>query len=46
VEGDWTSSWHGWSYGFDDPGNWTIGTYRVDTLFAGQVIASEQFEIY
>jgi hypothetical protein len=46
VEGDWTSSWHGWSYGYDDPGNWTIGSYRVDTLFAGQVIASEQFEIY
>jgi hypothetical protein len=46
VEGKWTSSSHGYGYGFADPGNWTIGTYRADTLFAGQVIASQQFEIY
>jgi hypothetical protein len=46
VEGDWTSSYHNHSYGFDDPGNWAIGFYRVDIYFEGQVIASEQFAIY
>jgi hypothetical protein len=51
VEGDWTSSYYGWRYGFDDPGNWTIGSYRVDIYFEGlgsdgQLIASQGFEIY
>jgi hypothetical protein len=51
VEGDWTESSHWGGYGFDDPGNWPIGSYRVDIYFEGlnidgQLIASEQFEIY
>jgi hypothetical protein len=46
VEGDWTWSSHGYGYGFDDPGNWALGSYRVDTFFAGEVIAIYYFEIY
>jgi hypothetical protein len=46
VEGDWTSSYHWSGYGFADPGNWAINSYRVDTLFEGQPIAGYVFEIY
>jgi Bacterial Ig domain len=52
VEGDWTGSYHGWGNGCDEPeGCWDIGSYRVDIYFEGlgsdgQLIASEQFEIY
>jgi hypothetical protein len=35
VEGEWTGSYHGWGYGFDDPGNWAAGSYRVDIYFEG-----------
>jgi hypothetical protein len=51
VEADWTYSFWYWRYGFDDPGNWATGLYRVDIYFEGlstdgQLRASEQFEIY
>jgi hypothetical protein len=51
VEADWTGSFWYWSYGFDNPGNWATGLYRVDIYFEGlgndgQLKASEQFEIY
>jgi hypothetical protein len=46
VEANWTESWHEWGYGFGNPGNWDVGTYRVDIYVAGKQIASEQFEIY
>jgi hypothetical protein len=52
VEGDWTWSSHWSGLGCDDPSNcWEIGLYRVDIYFEGlnvdgQLIASEQFEIY
>jgi hypothetical protein len=46
VEGDWASSYHGWSYGFDEPGNWEIGSYSVELHVEGKKIANEQFEIY
>jgi hypothetical protein len=46
VEGDWTSSYYSWGYGFDNPGNWTIGTYRVGLYVEGKEVAGEQFEIY
>jgi hypothetical protein len=32
-------------YGWDDPGNWEAGSYRVEVLVGDQVIASESFEI-
>jgi hypothetical protein len=30
VEADWTWSYQEWGYGFDNPGNWESGLYRVD----------------
>jgi hypothetical protein len=52
VEGDQTGSSHWSGYGCNEPeGCWEVGSYRVDIYFEGlnvdgQLIASEQFEIY
>jgi hypothetical protein len=46
VEGDWTWSSHSSGYGFNDPGKWALGEYRVKTIFEGQTIADYVFEIY
>jgi hypothetical protein len=50
VEGEWTGSLHWSGYGFDAPGNWAIGFYRVDIYFEGlgtdgQLMASQGFEV-
>jgi hypothetical protein len=47
VEGDWTESYHEWSYGCDDPvGCWENGYHRVDLYVEDKKIASEEFQIY
>jgi serine/threonine protein kinase len=46
LEADWTTSWHAKGWGWDDPGQWPPGTYRLDLYVDGQVIASAAFEIY
>jgi hypothetical protein len=51
VEEEWTGSLHWSGYGYDDPGNWAIGFYRVDIYFEGlgsdgQLIASQGFEVF
>lgn len=45
VETGWSSSNWIIGYGWDDPGNWDIGRYRVEVLVGGQVIASDAFDI-
>lgn len=41
----WNSSNHSSGYGFDQPGNWVKGTYRVDIYIAGDMVASGTFEV-
>lgn len=36
--------WTGW--GWDKPGNWTLGTYRVEVLFGNRKVAEGKFTIY
>jgi hypothetical protein len=45
VEGEWTETTHGWGYGFDNPGNWESGSYRVDLYIDGKQLASAPFAI-
>jgi hypothetical protein len=45
FEADWTSSAHAAGYGWDKPGKWTAGEYRVELLVSGQPIISGTFEI-
>ena len=41
----WSNSNHSSGYGFDKPGNWVPGTYRVDIYIAGDMVASGTFEV-
>lgn len=43
---EWTSSWHGHGWGYDDPGYWGVGTYRVDIFIKSRKVASATYEIY
>ena len=45
FEADWTSSAHAAGYGWDEPGKWTAGEYRVELLISGQPVISGTFEI-
>ena len=45
VEAGRTSSNWVLGYGWDDPGNWDVGTYRVDVYVGNEKITSDSFEI-
>lgn len=46
LEPDWKTSWHVYGSGWDTPGNWKLGNYRVDLIVKGKIVASRSFEIY
>jgi tRNA A-37 threonylcarbamoyl transferase component Bud32 len=46
LEADWTTSWHAKGWGWDDPGQWSVGTYYVELYVDGQLIATGAFEVY
>jgi len=45
VKAGWT--WSNWvlGFGWDYPGNWDVGTYRVDVYVGDEKIASDSFKI-
>lgn len=43
---DWYTTWHQGGWGFKEPGNWPLGTYRVDILLDGQRFAEGHFTVY
>ena len=45
VDTGWRISWRTRGRGWSDPGNWKVGTYRVDLTVDGDLIASSPFEI-
>lgn len=45
IESNWENSYHYWGRGWKEPGNWPVGTYRVDLLIKGQKVASGSFRI-
>ncbi|MBN2460662.1 MAG: hypothetical protein JXB60_03560 [Candidatus Cloacimonetes bacterium] len=46
IPSDWESGsvWNG--YGWDEPGNWTTGTYRVVIFFGTEEVGQSNFNIY
>jgi len=46
IEPNWTWLYYNHSYGWNNPGNWLAGSYRVDLYVEGQKLASGSFEIY
>jgi len=43
---DWTYSWHTSGWGWDEPGLWQDGEYKVELYIDEQLVASGFFEIY
>lgn len=41
-----SSSWYSYGRGWREPGNWNVGTYRVDLFVDDQKVATGTFEIY
>jgi hypothetical protein len=46
IPSDWENAdlWTGW--GWDEPGKWTIGTYRLEILFGNTKVGEGRFTIY
>jgi hypothetical protein len=46
IPSDWgeTDLWSAW--GWDDPGNWSLGTYRVEILFGNTKVGEGKFTIF
>ena len=46
VLADWENAdlWTGW--GWDEPGKWTLGTYRLEILFGNMKVGEGRFTIY
>ena len=45
VEANVLASWHVTGTGFDEPGSWSLGSYRVNLTVDGVLVASETFQI-
>jgi len=46
VEPNWGKSTHIYGWGFDEPGHWEDGKYKVELFVGGKKVASGSFEIY
>jgi hypothetical protein len=46
IQSDWKEAdlWNGW--GWDTPGNWPVGTYRVEIFFGNTKVAEERFSVF
>jgi len=45
IEPDWTSSAHVAWRGWDKPGKWAVGVYKVEVYVSGQLLGSGSFEV-
>jgi hypothetical protein len=45
CEATWTAPWHARSWGYQKPGHWEPGTYRVEFFINGTKAAEEKFTI-
>lgn len=46
VEANWGKSTHVYGWGFQEPGLWQTGTYRVELFIDGRKVAAGSFKIY
>lgn len=46
LEAGWTKSWHSRCWGWDAPGKWVPGQYRVTLTLAGEDLIKGSFAIY
>ena len=45
VNANWTSLWHSAGSGWNDPGQWAVGRYRVELSIENELAATAWFEI-
>lgn len=45
IRSDWQESWHSLGRGWAGPGRWTPGTYDVEIMVDGKIIATGKFDI-
>ena len=46
IDPTWQDSYHTTGWGWDSPGNYPLGTYRVDVSIDGQLVGSGSFSIH
>ncbi len=46
IKPEWYTAWIPYGWGWDEPGNWPVGTYRVEIWIDGQKMAQDLFTIY
>ena len=46
LEASWTSSYHNTGKGWNEPGMWQAGTYKVELSVEHKLIANGSFEVY
>ncbi len=46
IKPEWYTAWIPFGWGWDQPDNWPVGTYRVEVWIDGQKMAQDLFTIY
>ncbi len=46
IKQEWSTAWIPAGWGWDEPGSWPVGTYRVEVWMDGKKIAQDSFTIY
>jgi serine/threonine protein kinase len=46
IDPEWTTSTHFHGWGWDEPGNWSTGSYLIALYVDNELIASANFDIY
>jgi hypothetical protein len=46
VAADWKYAWTSQSYGWDEPGKWSVGTYRVKAWVNGELAGETAFYVF
>jgi|WetSurMetagenome_2_1015567.scaffolds.fasta_scaffold209765_2 hypothetical protein len=45
INKEWSTTWHQHGWGWDEPGNWPLGTYRIDFYLDDYFVAETSFTI-
>ncbi len=46
VAADWKYAWTSQSYGWDEPGKWSVGTYRIKAWVNGELAGETAFYVF
>ena len=46
AEADWDSSWHSAGYGWEEAGNWELGSHKIEIYIDDELVYTGWFEVY